>query len=229
MKIKIYQINMERDRNRVKFQSHEEMRRFQGAAEVDASIYDRVFWGDVDCGGLEDVFRLFNTEGHRLHRGHFLSVSDIVGVEGAGGEEFFFCGSVGFQKVPFEAAKAQAADNLIRILVVEPHRKPYESEVENTLRGMQRAVGGLIQCLPNGDGTALILNDEGKLNGMEGNRRIPGDVVCGPFFIAGEAGEAFCSLDDMQLAKYAGLFAEPDEDITPEETEPSMEIAFFSW
>lgn len=226
MKIKIYQINPERDLNRIKFQGLE---KYQGLAGIDASIYDRVFWGDVDGEGLEDVYRLFNTEGHRLHRGHSLSVSDIVGVEEAGGEAFYFCDSVGFQRVPFEAAKAQAAEDLIRILAVEPHRSPYESEVENTLRGLQRAIGGLVQYLPNGDGTVLVLNDEGKLNGMEGNRRIPGDVVCGPFLVAGDAGEELGPLDDGQLAKYAALFAEPDEDITPEETEPYMEISFFPW
>ena len=188
-----------------------------------------MFWGDVDCEGLEDVYFLFNTEGHRLHRGHSLSVSDLVGVEEAGGEVFYFCDSVGFQRVPFEAAKARAAENLIRILAVEPHRKPYESEVENTLRGLQRAVGGRVQYLPNGDGTVLVLNDEGKLEGMEGNRRIPGDVVCGPFLVARDAGEELGSLDDGQLAKYAAVFAEPDEDITQEETEPFMEMLFFNW
>ena len=34
--------------------------------------------GDTDCETLEDIYCLFNTEGHRLHRGHSLSVSDIV-------------------------------------------------------------------------------------------------------------------------------------------------------
>lgn len=80
MKIKIYQINMERDLHRVKFQSYEKMRSYQETADIDASIYDRVFMGDVDCAGMEDVYQLFNTEGHRLHQGHSLSVSDIVEV-----------------------------------------------------------------------------------------------------------------------------------------------------
>lgn len=47
-------------------------------------------------------------------------------------------------------------------------------------RGLCR--GGL--NIGNGDGTLLVINEENKLNGMEGNRRIDGDVVCGPFFVA---------------------------------------------
>lgn len=53
----------------------------QQSSAIDSVIYDRVFMGDVECGNLEDVFHLFNTEGHRLHQGHSLSVSDIVEVE----------------------------------------------------------------------------------------------------------------------------------------------------
>lgn len=48
MKIKIYQIDMDRDLHRVKFQGYEEMQKYQESADIDASIYDRVFMGDVD-------------------------------------------------------------------------------------------------------------------------------------------------------------------------------------
>ena len=53
---------------------------------------------------------------------------------------------------------------------------------------------------------------------MKGNRRIEGDVLAGPFFIAGDDGEKLCSLTDEQLEKYADVFAEP-EDISPDEIE----------
>lgn len=78
MNIKIYQINSDRDKNRVKFMGLKETVRFQNKAQINSDIYDRVFTGDVDCEDLEDVYRLFNTKGHPLHRGHSLSVSDIV-------------------------------------------------------------------------------------------------------------------------------------------------------
>ena len=50
---------------------------------IDASIYDEVFSGEVDCGTLEEIFTLFNTEHPLYHRGHSLSVSDVVEVQGA--------------------------------------------------------------------------------------------------------------------------------------------------
>ena len=229
MKIKIYQIDMDRDLHRVKFQGYEEMQKYQGSADIDESIYDRVFMGDVDCAGMEDVYRMFNTEGHQLHRGHSLSVSDIVEVEDGESAGFYFCDSIGFKKVPFHSEQTQKADNLIRILVVEPYRKPYESEIPNTLEGEQRAVQGRIEYIGNGDGTLLVINEENKLNGMEGNRRIDGDVVCGPFFVAGDTGDEICSLSDEQLAAYAERFAQPDEDITQEEIESHVGMSILTW
>ncbi len=82
MNIKIYQINYERDKNHVKFLNYDHLDSFQKTKGINSSIYDEVFCGNVDCMDLEDVFRKFNTEGHPLHRGHSLSVSDIVIVDG---------------------------------------------------------------------------------------------------------------------------------------------------
>lgn len=218
MNIKIYQINPERDKNKVMFASLEDTEFRQESSKLDPSIYDRVFTGDVDCEDLEEVYKLFNTDGHRLNRGHSLSVSDIIEVESEKGSEFYFCDSIGFKPVSFKPEKAQASDDLIRVLVVEPNRVPYESEIVNTLEGQQKAVEGLIEYLYNDDDTIIVLNEEGKLNGMEGNRRIEGDVLAGPFFIAGDDGEKLCSLTDEQLEKYTDVFAEP-EDISPDEIE----------
>ena len=228
MKIKIYQIDPARDGNRVKFQSLADTKTLQGSPRIAAEIYDRVFMGDVDCEDLEEVFALFNTAGHRLHRGHSLSVSDIVEVEQGAATQCYFCDMFGFSPVAFETEKVPQPVNVIRILVVEPHRAPYESEVENTLKGQQRAVGGRVQYICNGDGTLLVVNEEGKLRGMEGNRRIEGDVLPGPFFVAGDTGETLCSLTGEQLAGYAEKFAEP-EDIPAEEIEAAAGFTLLAW
>lgn len=224
MKFKIYQIDMDRDKNRVKFDNLENTKKHQGFEQIDAGIYNRVFMGDTDSETLEDIYRLFNTEKHRLHRGHSLSVSDIVSTD----DGSFFCDSVGFQKVDFDESAAHVPDNLIRILVIEPHRTPYESEIPNTPDGQQRAVEGLIQYLENGDGTVIVINEESKLNGMEGNRRIEGDVLVGPIFIAGITEDGICSLTDEQMQKYAQKFAEPEE-IPPEEIEQHTGFFFQRW
>lgn len=62
---------------------------------------------------------------HDYSTRHSLSVSDIKEVKNGESAGFYFCDSIGFKKVPFHPEQTQKADNVIRILVVEPHRKPY--------------------------------------------------------------------------------------------------------
>ena len=97
-----------------------------------------------------------------------------------------------------------------RILKVEPGKAPYEKEIENNLDTIQQEVGGgLFQALYMGDGTIMCYNDEGKLDGMEMNRRFYDDSICGPFFIVGDAGADFRSLTTEEINRYSELFAEP--------------------
>lgn len=69
----------------------------------------------------------------------------------------------------------------LRVLMVEPH----ELFITDQLDDLQETVGGLIEVIGNGDGTLLVCNEEAKLNGMDGNRRIDGDVIAGSFFVVG--------------------------------------------
>ena len=69
MNIKIYQVNMDRDEDRVAFMSLDSLARFQMTANVNSTIYDKVFEGEVDCNGLEDVYRMFNLEHPDGYRG----------------------------------------------------------------------------------------------------------------------------------------------------------------
>ncbi len=113
----------------------------------------------------------------------------------------------------------------LRILMVEPHKAPYEASVPHELSAMQQTVGGLIEVVRNGDGTLLVCNEEGKLLGMAGNRRIPGDVLAGPFFVVGDAGETFRSLTEEELVRYRERFAEI-EDISPQEVQAATGFIF---
>ena len=70
----------------------------------------------------------------------------------------------------------------MRILKVEPGKAPYVKEMEDGLKAIQREVEGLFQPLSMGDGVILCCNDEGKLNGMQPNRRLGDDIICVPFF-----------------------------------------------
>lgn len=53
----------------------------------------------------------------------------------------------------------------MRILVVEPVKRPYVKEIDHTLEEMQKVVGGSIQALyPFEDRVGLICNDQNFRN-----------------------------------------------------------------
>lgn len=78
MRVKIYQINPDRDTNRIKFFGMDALPKLQGSKDVDASRYDEVFNAELEEDNPEAIYSQFNAEGHPLHRGHSLSVSDVV-------------------------------------------------------------------------------------------------------------------------------------------------------
>ena len=227
MKIKIYQINGNRDKNRVKFTRHDLLQKYQGTSDIDASLYDEVFSGEVECPDLESVYMAFNTQPQPLHRGHSFSVSDIVVNE----DGAYFCDSFGFKKVDFDESQTQKPDNLLKIVYVEPHKPPVLAEIENTSYAFQRAVLGGFEEFWNEDGTVLLGNRSAKLDGMDGNRRYcyGEKIVAGPFFAVGVEGEdSFRSLTDEEAQKYMERFAEID-DISQEEVEADIGFNMRPW
>ena len=61
----------------------------------------------------------------------------------------------------------------MRVLVVEPERRPELREIDGSLESMQKIVGGLIQPIyPFNDPVALVCNDEGKLMNLPMNRSL---------------------------------------------------------
>ena len=73
------------------------------------------------------------------------------------------------------------------------------------------------------DNTCLICNEEAKLEGMEGNRRI-GDgtsIIAGPFFVVGLTEEDFRGLTDEEVTRYMDRFKEPEQ-ISQEEVQGDM-------
>lgn len=97
----------------------------------------------------------------------------------------------------------------------------------NTLQAMQEMVGGYIEIVPLED-ACLVCSDEGKLSGMEGNRRIGGDIIAGPFFIAGDSGDGnLFSLSMEQQERFSRRFARP-ETFRPGEVEDTLRIKFYT-
>ena len=106
-------------------------------------------------------------------------------------------------------------------MYVEPNKPAYETEIENTLKALQRAVGGYIEAVSISDGISLVCNEEGKLDNLPGNRRIGNDIIAGAFVIVGNGEEDFRSLTDEETNRYLKEFARPEE-ISEEEVENSI-------
>lgn len=117
----------------------------------------------------------------------------------------------------------------LTVVMVEPHQAPYVAEIEDELSALQKAVGGYIEVVGNGDGTLIICNEEGKLQGLEGNRRIRdgSSIIAGTFFVVGDDGENFRSLTESEVTRYMDRFKN-SEDISPDEVESDMGITFIS-
>lgn len=224
MRVKIYQINMDRDADGVKFLGTGTRKSLNLKETADPAAYDEVFNAEIHEEDPEDIYRRFNPQGHPLFRGHSLSVSDVVVTDRGA----FFCDSIGFKEISFDESRTQKPGNLMRVVYVEPGEKPYTAEILHTLEAEQKAVGGLIEPIYNEDDTILVGNEESKLMGMQGNRRI-GDgssIIAGPFFICGDTGEDFRSLTDAEVDRYMERFAEP-EDISKEEVQNDMGFRFY--
>ena len=105
-------------------------------------------------------------------------------------------------------------DNPLKVLVVEPRKRPYVQEIDGSLASMQKLVGGTIQAVyPFEDAVALICNDEGKLLNLPYNRFLydeqkqPYDVICGTFFVVGLGEENFKSLTIQQIRTYSDMYS----------------------
>lgn len=115
-----------------------------------------------------------------------------------------------------------------RVVFVEPGKPAVEKEIGTKLEDLQAAVGGLIECIySHNDGTIIVANDEAKLIGMEGNRRLGnGSIIAGPFFVIGDAGEEFRSLTDAEVSRYLQQYAEPLQ-IPEREVQADMGFTFY--
>ena len=73
-----------------------------------------------------------------------------------------------------------------------------------------------------------VCNEEGKLMGLPGNRRLGNDVIAGTFFLAGDTPDGdFCSLTQEQADRWSRHFAQP-ESFQPGEVERKIHIEFYT-
>ena len=106
----------------------------------------------------------------------------------------------------------------MRVLVVEPERRPEVREINDSLKEMQGIVGGLIQPIYLDDSVVLICNDEGKLMNLPANRGLRDengqmcDIIFGTFFLCGAPADSdhFTSLTPEQIERYRERFYTPE-------------------
>ena len=111
----------------------------------------------------------------------------------------------------------QAAPEKLTVLVVEPMKEPYVKEIDPSLHALQAEVGGDIAAsYPFDDPVGLVLNDEGKLIGLDLNRSLRDehgeiyDIVAGTFLVVGLGSESFASLPPDMIQKYTEQFKRPE-------------------
>ena len=227
MKIKLYQINLDRDTESRAFMSWEWIaQKTENITDIDSSIYDCVFDGEIDGNSLEDAFAAFNFDHPDGFQGRSMSVSDIVVIEAEDGTtSAHFCDTIGFQQVEFDTEAAHLLKEAITVVIQEPGKMARVGTIEATLAGMQNFVGGYIEaCYPFEEEVCIVCNEEGKINGLPLNRAIyveddvgkrPEekqvlDIIAGPCFICDCSGENFGNLTDEQARKYMEMFQYPE-------------------
>lgn len=218
--IRIYQINLDRDKQGVAFEPYTRIAKIKDSPDIDASLYDKVYEGAVDASDIEDIYRIFNLEKPEGYKGRSLSVSDIVEVVKSDTIKngFHYCDSIGFKLVPFDSSLAKnLEEQKITVVMVEPGKTARITEIGTSLKDLQDAVGGYIESFyPFDEEVCIICNEEGKFNGMSPCRAVYDedhnmmDIIFGPFFICSCSGENLTSLSDDQAKKYMELFKDPE-------------------
>ena len=107
----------------------------------------------------------------------------------------------------------------IQVLKVASGKAPEAITIPNTLEAMQQMVGGYIEVIPLED-VCLVCNEEGKLMGLPGSRRLGDDIIAGTFFLAGNT-------PPEQIDRWGRHFAQP-ESFQPDEVERKIHIEFYT-
>lgn len=105
----------------------------------------------------------------------------------------------------------------IKVLMIEPGKHPRVTTLMDDLDSLQKAVSigadyqGLIEIISIGNGNCILCNEEGKLIGLEGNRRLGSDIIVGVFYITGEDNEGnLASLSEEKIKYYTERFWNPE-------------------
>lgn len=217
MEIALYQINEERDYNECEFMDYNYTQQFG----IDPFSYDRVWSGHLEATTLDGVYATLNQDLRPdNYNGRSMSVSDICEVIDENRKsKFYFVDSFGFKEVAFDSSLTrEAKEREITVLACYPGKSAEVITIPNTLKAKQEFVGGYIEAAyPSSDPIAIIMNEEGKIDGLPLNRALYTedgqmyDIVAGPMMVVGLTEDDFGSLRGNLLEKYAEKFKHPEK------------------
>ena len=87
----------------------------------------------------------------------------------------------------------------IKAVVKKPGEACRVKQICNTLKALQKLVGGHIEAVPWVDDMVIICNEEGKLKNLPFNIRLRDDIIVGTLVIVGTDGEEFTDVPDWIL------------------------------
>lgn len=86
----------------------------------------------------------------------------------------------------------------MKIVRKKPDQDPEIIEIENTLKSLQKEVGGLIEAIRISEDTCILCNEEGLFLNLKHNLDIAGNPVFGTILIVGTNGADFCDLQSPE-------------------------------
>lgn len=102
--------------------------------------------------------------------------------------------------------------NEIKVVIKNAGERPKEKVIENSLETLQEIVGGYVEVVMITPDILLVINEEGKLNGLAQNFAIMmyyqkddvfqnelQDIICGNGFFVASKGSDFASLSEEQI------------------------------
>ena len=105
----------------------------------------------------------------------------------------------------------------MNVLMVEPEKVPYETQIGNDLQSMQAALDGHLEAVyPFDQPVALVCNEDGKRDGLPLNRALRDadgdiyDIIAGNFFIVGLGQNDFTDLPHELAEQFAEQFRQPE-------------------
>ena len=116
-----------------------------------------------------------------------------------------------------EKEVSEMQEEMMTVLVVEPMKAPYVKHIPNELEDLQQAVGGDIEMTyPFDDEVGILLNGNGKFEGLPLNRALYDDhgqiydAIAGTFLVVGLTEDDFTSLTPEQIEKFKEKYQSPE-------------------